>query len=73
MIELTEAERQLLKNLSAEPLWQSILHKLEALGRAVPAFDPKKTAPDQQNAEWHFWSGVERGRKDVIKGLSNDR
>jgi hypothetical protein len=68
--ELSDVEKLYLRELRANSTWQSILEKL-AEGRQVPAYKPDDTSEERKTNQWIYDSGIDRGRRDVLKRLSD--
>ena len=65
----SDAERQFLNRLVMEPLWQSILKKLEPA--QVPTFRPDLVAihSEKQYELWVYESGFAAGANNILEVL----
>lgn len=68
--EFTAAERQFLADLATNAVWRDILAKLAHYD--LPRYKPDGDDPAKQCANWQFRSGIDRGRKDVVKLLTHE-
>lgn len=68
----TEAEKALLRDLKMTAAWASILEKLRASRRPLPRYKPGENAPNFQDRDWIYYSGVDRGAEDLLKLLANE-
>lgn len=68
----TEAEKALLRDLKMSATWASILEKLRGTRKPVPRYKPGEDAPNSQDRDWIYYSGVDRGVDDLLKLLANE-
>lgn len=71
--ELTPGEQAFLKDLATNTIWSDILEKLGAFGREIPGYKPGKAPTSEQSSDWIFYSGVDHGKKLVLKRLLDGR
>ena len=70
--ELSVVEKAFLKDLKLNAIWRDIVEKLGRSAREVPSYAPKKGDIEAQSADWIFFSGVDHGRKSVLKRLLDE-
>ena len=68
----TEAEKALLRELKMSAVWAGIVDKLRATRHPVPRYKPGEDAPNSQDRDWIYYSGVDRGVDDLLKLLTNE-
>ncbi len=68
-----DGEKALLRELAMNATWASIVRKLREFHRDPPKYVPGgETSSKQQEDDWKFYSGVDRGRSDLLKLLGHE-
>ena len=63
----------LLKDLSMNPTWASLLQDIDAQFKRDFRYKPSDDPEDSKNAEWAYSSGMDRRLEDVLRLLGYER